>query len=270
MNRIAHISNLQFGSAGKTMQNQLLESLTEQQPELVIISGDLTRRAKCDEFSEAADFLAKLKTPCLCVPGNHDLAAFNLLERFLYPWKTWRLLIDSDLEPQKSTPDYVVIGINTARRWAGLFDWNQGKISRRQARGVCAALQEKSVAQLRLLVAHHPFWLPARYHHRHLIKGRDMAVSRLSRAGIDVILSGHIHRAYNHVLDGIIISNAGGIGFSDHLQRSQTSSYTLLAGDRRYLSIEQLNWNGTTLFRSEKTSYFRRGQNGWTETATGP
>ncbi len=261
MTLLAHISDLHFGRERPEVLEGLLVSLTEKQPELIIVSGDLTQRARRREYLAAAAFLGRLPRPWLAVPGNHDLAAYNLLERFCFPWQKWRQLIAKELEPWVDGPGYVVAGVNTARTWASPLDWAQGRISPEQTLEVQRRLRNRLENQLRLLIAHHPFWLPESQRHRHLIGGRDAALKRLQAGGVDLILSGHVHLAYTHPLEGIIISHAGTSG-SDRLLPGHPNSYNLIRGDRRTLEIDRLEWHGAGFVRQDTATFFRN-MSGW-------
>ncbi len=261
MNLVAHISDLHFGRERPEVLTVLLKDLAQLQPDLLIISGDLTQRAKPGEFLAAARFLKNLEWPYLIVPGNHDLAAYNLVERFYYPWRKWRQFVSTELEPLVAGEGLIAAGINTARKWGSALDWSRGHISASQTGAVIERLGTRSDPRLRLLVAHHPFWLPEEQEYRHLIGGRDAALQKLSRAGIDIILSGHVHLAYTRVLEGIIISHAG-TTTSDRLLPGHPNSYNLIRGDRRSLSIDMMVWNGSAFTRQESRTY-KHDETGW-------
>jgi len=261
MTKIAHISDLHFGRIKKHVLAGLLNSLSEQQPELVVISGDLTQRARNSEFRAAAAYIKQLGQTCLVIPGNHDLAAFNLLERFGFPWKKWRQFISKEFQPMNESSGYIAIGLNTARVWGSFFDWSRGRISIAQVTAVHEKFKGQSAQQLRLLVAHHPFWLPIDQEHRQLIGGRDAALEFLRGGELDLILSGHVHLAYTQVLEGIIISHAG-TSSSDRLLPGQPNSYNLINGDRNDLVIKTFAWNGAA-FASTQTAKFTRVSSYW-------
>jgi 3',5'-cyclic AMP phosphodiesterase CpdA len=73
---IAHLSDLHFGGFADLNQ---IEALEEFLPTLnttaIVVSGDLSQRARHGEFQAAHVFLyrMKMKTPTLVVPGNHDI-----------------------------------------------------------------------------------------------------------------------------------------------------------------------------------------------------
>jgi len=147
----------------------MLESLHQVTPDLIIISGDLTQRARASQFQKAERFLNRLPCPFLIVPGNHDLPLYNLFKRFHRPWENWTHFVTNDLAPVVHGDEFIVAGVNTARRWATLFDQTRGRISSSQTGGVINHLKAAPDTHLRMLVAHHPFWLPAEQMRRHLI-----------------------------------------------------------------------------------------------------
>lgn len=260
MTTIAHISDLHFGCEAPMVREGLLEILEQVQPELVVISGDLTQQARHREFQAASDFLQALPYPCLSVPGNHDLAESNLPERLLFPWQKWRRYIGSELEPVKQEEDFIALGINTARRASLLPDWSRGSISRLQIARVRRQLQAAPASSLRLLTAHHPFWLPPLFEHRQLVKQRDAALQAFQHE-VDIILSGHVHLAYAQVTRGVIVSHAG-TTLSNRLLLDHTNSFNVIRGDRQRLSVELMEW-GSRRFRLARQQVFRRLADGW-------
>ncbi len=93
MSRIDHISDLHFGRASSDKVEALLAQLNREAPDLVVVSGDLTQRARAREFESAGTFLSALSSPYLAVPGNHDIPLWQPLVRFANPWRRWKQFI---------------------------------------------------------------------------------------------------------------------------------------------------------------------------------
>ncbi|MAT51700.1 MAG: restriction endonuclease subunit S [Porticoccaceae bacterium] len=261
MTRVAHISDLHFGRHIPQVVEGLLDSLDDYDPDLVIISGDLTQRATSAQFRAAQGFVQALRWPRLVIPGNHDMPAINVLERMASPWRRWRAFFGEDLAPVRTVDGCIALGVNTARR-AGLYlDWSRGRISDGQMQELQRQLSDADAECLRLVVTHHPFWLPEEYVHRHLIGRRDQAIEQLADAGVDMVLSGHIHLDFRQILKGVIISHAG-TATSDRLLPGEPNSFNLIEGHRNELLLTQMRWRGSAFSPTGRT-LFRRDQRGW-------
>lgn len=263
MKRILHISDLHFGRLIPEVADALKQKIMALNPELIVISGDLTQRAKTSEFIQAANFLNDLPSPYLIIPGNHDLSTFRLHERFLYPWKKWQRFIAADLEPATETAAYKVIGINTARRIGHSSDWSRGRIDASQIKRVQDFFASASAQQIRILVAHHPFWLPTGHEHRGLIGGADPAIEKFQDNGPDIILSGHVHLDYCHVHGGIIVSHAG-TTTSDRLLEGYPNSFNMLEVQPERILISRYHWSKGEFAYLTKQSFIKQ-TDGWYE-----
>jgi diacylglycerol kinase family enzyme len=99
MRVIVHLSDLHFGRIDHPLLEPLLTVIKATEPHLVAVSGDLTQRARSEQFDEAKAFLDRIPFPRLVVPGNHDISLHNLFERFVRPLRKYRELITPDLTP---------------------------------------------------------------------------------------------------------------------------------------------------------------------------
>src|SRR5688572_20355637 len=132
MRKIVHISDLHFGAADPQVAERLAAAIDEVGPDLVVVSGDLTQRARTDQFLEARSFLDRLKFPQLIVPGNHDVPLYNVFDRFVNPLENFRRYITADLEPFHTDEEIAVAGVNTTRS----LTIKGGSISRSQIEAV--------------------------------------------------------------------------------------------------------------------------------------
>ena len=115
MRKLVHLSDIHFGEIDYALVDRVVEEVNEIGPDIVIVSGDLTQRAKTAQFIEARKFLDLLPTPQLVVPGNHDVPLYNIIDRFLNPLEKYCRHITPDLEPFFADEEMAIIGINTAR-----------------------------------------------------------------------------------------------------------------------------------------------------------
>src|SRR5688572_20358063 len=128
MRTIVHLSDIHFGRVDDTTVQPLVNAVKAVDPHLVVVSGDLTQRARESQFEEAKEFLDKLPDPQIVVPGNHDVPLYNLFARFLAPLDNYRKIINDDTEPVYQDEEMVVAGVNTARS----LTWKNGRINEEQ------------------------------------------------------------------------------------------------------------------------------------------
>jgi len=159
---LVHLSDLHFGRTDPTVIDPLIAAVHAQRPDCVVVSGDLTQRARPEEFRQARAFLLRLPSPQVVVPGNHDVPLYRVLERALEPFGNYRRGIDDDLEPAFIDDEIAVIGINTARA----MSFKGGRINRAQIDSIRARIaalpKQMTTAMTKIVVTHHPFDLPDR------------------------------------------------------------------------------------------------------------
>src|SRR5687768_3703137 len=112
MRTIAHISDVHFGTTTPAIVDALVRELNDRNPHLIIISGDLTQRARASQYKQAAEFIARLQPPHLVVPGNHDVPLFDVILRFAAPLTNYTRFITKDLRPVFRDDAMIVAGIN--------------------------------------------------------------------------------------------------------------------------------------------------------------
>jgi 3',5'-cyclic AMP phosphodiesterase CpdA len=191
---IVHLSDLHFGRVDPRILPPLATAVTEAQPDLVVVSGDFTQRARVQEFKDAARFLAALPQPRLLVPGNHDVPLYDLMRRWLAPLRRYRRYITNDLAPFYADAEIAVLGVNTARA----LTFKNGRINQAQLAAVTNRLATFGLGVTRIVVTHHPFDAPdpvgSGVQPLHGVVGRaQMAITAFLHSRVDMILSGHLH-----------------------------------------------------------------------------
>ncbi len=196
MTKIAHLTDLHFGSEDPVIVNALIAELNAEPPDLVAISGDLTLGARRSEFRAARAFMDRLTAPTLAVPGNHDITPYNLPERFINPYIRWRAEIDREMEPFWSDGTVAVIGLNTARRFSLQLDWSRGRVTRKRLRRLMARLDAVPEGVARIVVAHHPLLPPESEPGTPVAVGAAHALAALTQHHVALVLAGHLHRGF--------------------------------------------------------------------------
>lgn len=199
MSVLLQISDTHFGTEQPRVVEALVALAAQQRPDVVVLSGDITQRARPAQFRAAKAFVDRLGAPVLAVPGNHDIALFDLWARLTRPYARYTKVFGANLEPVFSSPDLLVVGVNTTRAWRH----KHGELSAAQIDRVATLLTAASPQQLRVVVAHQPAAVPQVKERCHLLRGHHAALRVWSAAGADLVLGGHIHLPYVLPLDGL-------------------------------------------------------------------
>jgi 3',5'-cyclic AMP phosphodiesterase CpdA len=189
MRTLVHLSDIHFGRVDYAIVERLKEKIGEINPHLVIVSGDLTQRARSHQFIEAKEFLDSLPQPQIVVPGNHDIPMDNIFARFFSPLEKYKKYITEDLQPFYADEEIAVVGVNTARA----LTIKDGRINARQIAEVKEKMCGLSDAMLKIVVTHHPFDLPAGFDENDIVGRAAEAMPQIADCGADVFLSGHLH-----------------------------------------------------------------------------
>jgi 3',5'-cyclic AMP phosphodiesterase CpdA len=200
MARLAHLSDLHFGAHDEALVAGVEARVDALKPDLIVISGDFTQRARTEQFKEACAFLERLKAKgheVLGVPGNHDVPLYDVLRRFLSPLTRYRRFIDDSLCPFHELPGAAVLGINTARS----LTFKDGRINQSQVDFIRESFARTRDDAAKILVTHHPmFALPVGDGPElgRAIGRQELALDAIADAGVDLLLAGHNHRASSH------------------------------------------------------------------------
>jgi 3',5'-cyclic AMP phosphodiesterase CpdA len=170
----------------------LLVLIDRLHPDLVVISGDLTQRAKPEQFRQARRFVDRIPVPSLVVPGNHDVPMYRVWERAFKPFGAYRSHFSSELEPVYSDKEMLVIGINTAFNWT----IKGGRITSRRLREVGELLAAAPPRLFKVVVPHHDLIPPPNFKRQRVLANARRAIQLFAGAGVDLVLSGHQHQTY--------------------------------------------------------------------------
>jgi 3',5'-cyclic AMP phosphodiesterase CpdA len=263
---IAHLSDLHFGRVDRAILPVLIATVIAAKPHLVVVSGDLTQRARDCEFREARQFLAALPDPQLVVPGNHDVPLYDVVARWLRPLTRFRRYISNDLEPCYADGEIAVLGINTAR--ANTF--KNGRINRRQVERISARLESCGKDVTRIVVTHHPFDPPQFTEGASLVGRASMAMAGFAHSRVDLVLSGHLHRSaagdsvarYATSGRSVLLVQAGTA--TSTRRREELNSFNIIHIEGSRVSIDCMAWEGKRQsFAVSKSHEFRRAGEGW-------
>lgn len=227
MSVLLHISDTHFGTEQPGVVEALVTLAAQQQPDVVVLSGDITQRARPAQYRAAKAFVDRLGAPVLAVPGNHDIALFDLWARLTRPYARFATEFGADLRPVHSSHDLLIVGVNTTRAWRH----KNGEVSAAQIERVANLLTAASAQQLRVVVVHQPAAVVRAEDHSNLLRGRHAALRVWSAAGADLVLGGHIHLPYTLALHGLarrLWVVQAGTAVSSRIRREAPNSVNIL------------------------------------------
>ena len=268
MSMLVHLSDLHFGRIDPALLAPLRDTVHALRPDVVVVSGDLTQRARRTQFAAARDFLQQLPGPRIVVPGNHDVPLYDVARRFLAPLARFRRYIEADPAPWFRDGSIAVLGINSARS----LTFKGGRINRAQVALVRRRFAQVPATTLRVLVTHHPFELPEGAGAADRIGRAAMALRAFADCGVDVLLSGHLHRM--HVAAGVAVEVAGGhAALSLHAGtatstrgRGEANSFNAIVADASGVRVQAWAWDRAAgAFAALAPRQFVRETRGWVE-----
>lgn len=199
MSVVLQISDTHFGTEQPLVIRALVDLVMQLRPDVIVLSGDLTQRARPDQFRAAKDFVDRLGEPGLSIPGNHDIALFDLWARMTRPYARYAIVFGANLEPVFTSDDLLIVGVNTTRPWRH----KSGQVSMAQVDRVATLLHEADPGQLRVVVVHQPVAVIEEQDRANLLRGHEAATQVWSAAGADVVMGCHIHLPYTLALQGL-------------------------------------------------------------------
>ena len=266
MRRIAHISDIHFGMANDAVAERLAEKINEVSPDLVVVSGDLTQRARQKQFAEARRFLDQLPMPQIVVPGNHDVPLYNVVRRFAAPLAHFKKFITSDMFPFHADDEMAVIGINTARS----LTIKSGRIGKEQVEIIREKLCGLDKNLAKIIVTHHPLDLPVGIDEDAIVGRAKTFMPQIAECGADIFLSGHLHvssitnSAHRYRLESgrsALIIQAGTAASTR--ERGEANSFNVIDLERPFLTVKRFECrsetNGFVLATSEQFTQTERG-----------
>ena len=168
-------------------------------PDVIVLAGDFTQRAKIQEYAQAQAFLLQLRegplqgVPLVVTPGNHDVPLYRVHERLLAPYRNYRTFVSEDLDTATRVGEALFVALNSADPRRGLVN---GRITDRQLSFLARTFRETSGVSLRIVVTHHALAPPPDGGSDSVVPRNGHLLDRFRELGVDLILSGHLHRGF--------------------------------------------------------------------------
>ncbi len=262
--KIAHLSDVHFGRiAYPEIVARLVEEINADAVDLVVVSGDLTQRARRRQFKAAAEMLASFTAPVLVVPGNHDVYPWwRPLSRIFWPLSRYRRVIAGELTPEFEMEGLAVLGINSAhgRTVKG------GRIGRPEREAIRSFFSERPADVFKVLVVHHHLVQIQALGPHDVARKARRALQTASGAGVDLVLCGHLHVSHIEPLEiapeqhRMVIASAG-TATSNRGRKSNRSTnfYNIITILPDYFVIEERRYMlDAGRFAPENTTHFDR------------
>ena len=270
MATIAHLSDVHFGAHEPKVADAAEAWLLEHRPDLIVVSGDFTQRARVAQYRMASAWLNRLRADgfkLVVVPGNHDVPLYDIFRRFARPLNRYRRFIANDLCPWFENDDLAVFGINTARS----LTIKDGRINRDQMDMIRKRFRDVPDHKTRILVTHHPlFAMPigeggeiAEAVGRH-----EDAITAICEAGVHIALAGHYHRTFAEAA-AKMVENAGGAlviqagtATSTRLRGNELQSFNWIEARRNSeIDLQVIAWDGDRFVPRDVVAYRFDGEN---------
>ena len=232
---LLHLSDLHFGTERPECIRAIQKFCIEQQPEVVVVSGDLTQRAKFREFLACKQFLESLKIPYFVVPGNHDIPLYHLWNRAFRPFGLYQLFFGS-LENTLVTQHFYLIGMNSIRRRYH----TRGSISLEQIQKVDQQLMQAPANKLKIIVSHQPFYTAKENHHlKDCPALGQFAIQEWGKHQLYALLHGHLHlvavydlnQEFELNLSQAVYEVHAGTAISSRLHKNIPNSFNVISRD---------------------------------------
>jgi 3',5'-cyclic AMP phosphodiesterase CpdA len=265
MTRLLHISDLHFGAVNDRLLDPLLALSAAVRPDVVVVSGDLTQRARPGQFRDAEAYLARFGLPVLSVPGNHDAPLYNLPVRLLSPFGRYQRQVNQDLEPVLILPGAVLMGVNTANPLV----WKAGRLSRASAQALMRAFNTAPAGLMHIAVMHHAP-VPAADGTPADIHDPAAVLRDLVAAGTDIVLSGHTHLPHVGAAEtaASILFLQVGTAISTRL-KTRWNDVSLVETSNDRVTVRPFLAEATHRFEPGPAQHFHRKDARWQE-ADGP
>lgn len=250
--KIVHLSDLHFGTESPQLTQVLIQTVKDMSPNLVVVSGDFAQVASEQEFIQASDFIAEFDCPVFCVPGNHDISRYNILERLFAPFKKYRKHITQELNPYMELENICLQGLNSARPVLPHWNWANGAVSDKQISLLKALFQERE--GLGICVLHHPVHKAEEPTIPVKVFGGKKLLKALDGMNVDIVLTGHVHHASATKIGSTIFVSAS-TALSSR-KRGHENGFNLLNIEDNTLLVEHFTYDGVESFAKDTEKHF--------------
>ncbi|MEJ2410752.1 MAG: metallophosphoesterase [Novosphingobium sp.] len=195
--KLFQLSDIHFGLEDTRALDWAKACIAREKPQAVVITGDLTMRARHREFRAACDWINALDVPVTVEVGNHDIPYFNPYERFFAPYNRFRA-IKRMVESRLDLPDLAIVPLRTTTRAQyQRFPWSNGWVTDKALAECLAAIDAQPEGTRILVAAHHPLTERRERDGKLLTINGTRTMEALAGRKVMGVLSGHIHDPFD-------------------------------------------------------------------------
>jgi len=225
---IVQISDFHVGSLNfkEELLLNAIDKLNDIQPDVTIITGDITENGYYLEFEEVIKYLDQIKSPIMVVPGNHDARhvgdeCFEDLIKNRY----------GTLKDKKH--GLKVIGLDSSEP-----DLDYGRIGRTQQNFMENELIKADEENLYKIIAlhHHIIPVPKTGRERNVLSDAGDILLSLMNGRADLVLSGHKHMPHVWMMENSTFITAGTVS-SLRLRGKTLSSFNSINIEDEFIEI---------------------------------
>lgn len=223
MTRLFHVSDLHFGAEDRNALDWFEATALAERPDAIVITGDLTMRARAREFAAAEAWLERLPFPLTIEAGNHDLPYFNPIDRLFTPYRRYRA-VEKRIERRLDLAHVSIVPMKSTARFQWRLNWSRGHVSDKALGRTLAALDEVPSHHLVFIACHHPL-LDVGTDAKDRTRGGRRALEALAAAGVHAVLTGHVHDPFDvaHEVAGRTVRLIGAGTLSERVRQSRPS-----------------------------------------------
>lgn len=264
--RLIHMSDLHFGTEVDPVVDAVVKSVRALEPQLIVVTGDITQRARRNQFLAARSFLDKLAPiPIISTPGNHDIPLFNLWVRLLNPYRGYLRHFQGSLSGLFVQDGVEVLSLNSTHYLRHV----QGELPLKDLEKGLSQFQDK----LRIVAFHHPMDCIQDIDIENLLKNRDDAIKLFSQYKVDLVVGGHIHDPVTRTtmlrypqVDKPFVLSVAGTTVSHRVRKKAPNSFNVYDFDREgsmHLHFRRFEFTGNGFESKTQQTFTRSGQHVW-------
>ncbi len=246
--RLLHMSDIHFGGEDAPALAAATAFAKATPFDLLVLTGDLTQVADDNEFAAVKAWLAELPGPMLATPGNHDTPWMGLAERIAAPFRRYARSVGPPDDSGFAADGLTARAINSARGWQIRLNWSKGEVSRAQTSKVAKRFAAAAPGALRVLACHHPLVEAAGGPMTGRVRGGRHAARHLEAAGVDLVLTGHLHAPFMQALPyGDGMTYAVGASTLSLRERGARPGFNVIETRGGELTVTAMAWDGLAL-----------------------